>query len=156
MSISIRPATAADQADIKRIVRSAGLFPFNLPWSNFLVAEQEDSNTTSTTTIVGVGQVKKHPDGSRELASISVRPQHQGRGIGSRIVQALVAQETAPLYLMCRDELEPFYRRFGFERVDRAHTPPVLSFKQRLGNLALSILSALRLRYGRVLVMKRP
>jgi N-acetylglutamate synthase-like GNAT family acetyltransferase len=154
LSISIRPATAADQAAIKRIVRGAGLFPFNLPWSNFLVAEQQEGDAASL--IVGVGQVKQHQDGSREMASIAVLPQHQDHGIGSRIVQALVAQETGPLYLMCRDELEPFYRRFGFERVDREHTPPVLSFKQRLGNLALSVLSALRLRQGRVLVMKRP
>jgi N-acetylglutamate synthase-like GNAT family acetyltransferase len=154
LSISIRPATAADQAAIKHIVRSAGLFPFNLLWSNFLVAEQQDTGTAAA--VLGVGQVKQHPDGSREMASIAVRPQHQGRGIGSRIVQALIAQRTTPLYLMCRDELEPFYRRFGFERIDREPTPPVLSFKQRLGNLALSVLSALRLRHGRVLVMKRP
>ena len=47
-------------------------------WPNFVVAEDGG-------TIVGIGQVKTHGDGSRELASIAVIPARQSQGIGGRL-----------------------------------------------------------------------
>ncbi|HET7467054.1 MAG TPA: GNAT family N-acetyltransferase, partial [Candidatus Dormibacteraeota bacterium] len=82
----LRAAADRDQATIRRIVRAAGINPTSLQWQRFIVAEERGE-------IVGVGQVKPHRDGTRELASIAVVPERQGRGLGSEIINALIARE---------------------------------------------------------------
>jgi amino-acid N-acetyltransferase len=72
----IRPATAGDQAEIGRLVRQARLNPRALDWRAFVIAEADDNP-------VGVAQVRRHPDGSRELASLVVVPAHRERGIAA-------------------------------------------------------------------------
>ena len=128
--IQIRPATQSDQKTIERIVREANINPMSLDWRRFLVAEDDVPSTEFTLRneglrmIVGVGQVKPHDDGSRELASIAVIPEHQRQGIASEIIRALLANERGDLYLICRDELESFYERFGFWRIGPKEMPP--------------------------------
>src|SRR5438094_625508 len=73
MPLIIRPASAGDQYAITAIVRAARINPRNLDWQRFLLAQWGQD-------IVGVGQVKPHADGSRELASIAVVPEWQGNG----------------------------------------------------------------------------
>lgn len=116
MSYSIRPARAKERWTIRRIVWRAQINPFDLNWRRFLVAEENGK-------IVGVGQVKPHRDGSRELASIAVGPLHQGQGIGSDLVRALLAREHDTLFLACRAPLEAFYARFGFRRATDHELP---------------------------------
>ncbi len=83
-----------------------------------MVAEEERE-------MVGMGQVKSHGDGSRELASIAVLPKRQGQQIGTAVIKALLAREAGVvLYLSCRRELEGYYERFGFRRVEPAAYPP--------------------------------
>src|ERR1700680_2288554 len=118
MAPTIRSATEADQATIRRLVKEAKINPMSLDWPNFVVAEDDGA-------IVGVGQVKTHGDGSRELASIAVVPARQGQGIGRGRIEALLAGEPGVvLYLTCRRELEGLYRRFGFLSLERAEYPP--------------------------------
>lgn len=117
MSYSIRPARAIERWTIRRIVWRAQINPFDLDWQRFLVAEQNGK-------IVGVGQVKPHRDSSRELASIAVVPLHQGQGIGSDLVRALLAREQNTLFLTCRAPLEAYYARFGFRRATDHGLPP--------------------------------
>ena len=75
--------------------------------------------------MVGMGQVKSHGDGSRELASIAVLPKRQGQHIGTAVIKGLLAREAGVvLHLSCRRELEDYYERFGFQRVERAAYPP--------------------------------
>ncbi|HEV2034208.1 MAG TPA: GNAT family N-acetyltransferase [Candidatus Dormibacteraeota bacterium] len=115
---SIRSATQADQATIRRLVREANINPMSLDWPNFVVAEEDGM-------IVGVGQVKTHRDGSRELASIAVVPARQGQGIARALIETLLAREPGVvLYLTCRRELEGLYQRFGFRTLKRAEYPP--------------------------------
>ena len=111
LPMNIRPATEQDQDTIKRIVRAARINPFDLKWQKFLIAEDADA-------IIGVRQIKTHDDGSRELASIAVIPEKQAQGIGAAIVRALMQAQAPPLYLMCREEMESFYARFGFRRIE--------------------------------------
>jgi N-acetylglutamate synthase-like GNAT family acetyltransferase len=115
--IHIHPATQADQKTIERIIRDANINLMSLDWHRFLVAEEDGA-------IIGVGQIKPHDDGSRELASIAVIPERQRRGVASEIIRALLAREQGDLYLICRDELESFYARFGFYRIDSKEIPP--------------------------------
>jgi N-acetylglutamate synthase-like GNAT family acetyltransferase len=83
-----------------------------------VVAEEE-------VEILGVGQVKSHGDGSRELATIAVVPARRRDGIGTAVINTLIArQPAAVLHLACRRELEGYYVRFGFRRLEPAAYPP--------------------------------
>jgi N-acetylglutamate synthase-like GNAT family acetyltransferase len=116
--VYIRPATEADQPTIRRFVKDARLNPMSLNWPNFVMAEEDGA-------VVGVGQVKAHGDDSRELASLVVVPERQGQGIGSAVIKTLLARNPgAVLYLTCRSELQSYYERFGFRRLQRAEYPP--------------------------------
>ena len=120
MSIQIRPAKAADQHAITQLVRKARINPMDLDWRRFVVADDGGR-------IVATGQIRRHFDGSRELASIATAPSHQRRGIAADVIRALMSADDArpdkatrpePLYLLCRAPLEPFYARFGFQAVN--------------------------------------
>ena len=118
MPLTIRPATENDQPAIRGLIAEVRLPRLNLQWPNFMVAEEDGE-------MVGMGQVKSHGDGSRELASIAVAPSRQGQGIGSAIITALLAREAdTVLHLSCRRELEGYYERFGFKRLEPASYPP--------------------------------
>jgi amino-acid N-acetyltransferase len=148
MPLAIRPATAADQPTISAMVRDARLNPFRLHWRDFLVAENEGR-------IVGIGQVRPHGDGSRELSSLVVAPDHQGQGIGSQIVWALLARESGPIYLFCREQLTPFYARFGFDVAERQPLPRGLARMLRLGNLMTSTEALFSGHHVRIVAMRR-
>lgn len=115
--MQIRSATPADQKIIERIIRDAGINPMALDWRRFLIAEENGQ-------VIGIGQVKPHSDGSRELASIAVIPECRGQGIASAIIRALLEKERGEIYLLCRNELESFYARFGFRKIGRDEMPP--------------------------------
>lgn len=142
--MQLRSATVADQSTIKDLIHAAHINPMNVDWRHFIIAE-EDGRT------IGIGQVKSHGDGSRELASIAVVPEQQHRGIASTIIRALLERETGPLYLTCRDELVPFYNRFGFRTIERKDMTP---YFRRLHSLA-RIITALARTRRRMMVMKR-
>jgi N-acetylglutamate synthase-like GNAT family acetyltransferase len=90
----------------------------SLNWPNFVMAEEDGD-------VVGMGQIKTHGDGSRELASIVVVPGRQDGGIGSAVVRTLIVRNPgAVLHLTCRRELEGYYARFGFRRLAPADYPP--------------------------------
>ena len=148
MSIAIRPATAADQPTLSAMVRDARLNPFRLHWGDFLIAEDEGH-------IVGIGQVRPHGDGSRELSSLVVAPERQAQGIGSQVVEALLARETKPTYLFCRDRLASFYERFGFQLVERRQLPRALARMHRVANLMTSVEALFRSRHERIVAMRR-
>jgi amino-acid N-acetyltransferase len=145
MPIIIRPAVAGDQYAITAIVRAALLNPLDLDWRRFLLAQCGQD-------VIGVGQVKPHQDGSRELASIAVVPEWQGQGVGSAIIRGLLARETGTLHLICAADTERYYERFGFQRIDRSEMPP--SFR-RLDRI-VGVLTALSRGRLRLIVMRRP
>jgi N-acetylglutamate synthase-like GNAT family acetyltransferase len=117
MAPNVRPANAEDQATIRRMIREAGINPMDLKWPNFLIAEDAGK-------IVGIGQVKAHRDGSRELASIAVVPSRQGQGIGSLIVNSLLERHgNRVLHLTCELKRQGYYERFGFRRIARNEFP---------------------------------
>jgi len=148
MPIVIRPAAAADQPIISAMVRDARLNPFRLHWRDFLVAELDGR-------IAGTGQVRPHGDGSRELSSLVVAPEQRGTGIGSQIVWALLAREAEPVYLFCREQLTPFYARFGFDVAEGQRLPRGLARMLRLGNLMSSTEALFSGHHTRIVAMRR-
>ena len=141
--MNIRPAIATDQKTIERIIRDAGINPMSLDWHRFVIAEEDG-------VVVGIGQIKLHGDGSRELASIAVIPSRQRQGIGGEIIRALLAQERGTLYLTCREQLESYYARFDFRRVTRDEMTPYFRRIIRMVNLFAPIMRGVR-----IIVMKR-
>ncbi|RPI82657.1 MAG: GNAT family N-acetyltransferase, partial [Chloroflexi bacterium] len=66
MEYKIREASQRDFKYIKKLIYSVRINPIGLDWRRFIVAtDPEDS-------ILACGQIKRHYDGSRELASIAV------------------------------------------------------------------------------------
>ncbi|CAG0946966.1 partial amino-acid N-acetyltransferase, partial [Anaerolineae bacterium] len=150
--MNIRPATQLDQPTITRIIHDAGINPMSLDWRRFLVAEDDTDPKGFAKpfgSIVGIGQVKPHGDGSRELASIAVIPSRHGQGIARAIIDELLARESGAVYLTCRDKLESFYTRFGFRKIAHNEMPPDLRRLMRLAGLFGA------LRGVKIIVMKR-
>lgn len=110
--IVIRPATEADRWAILRLMRPRDYNRINLQPTCFLVAEDAGR-------VVGIGQIKRHRDGTPELASLVVTPERRGEGIGHALVRTLVARHQGPLYLFCLATLESFYADLDFHRVAR-------------------------------------
>lgn len=142
--MNIRAATAADQSTIHRIIHNANINPMSLDWQRFVVAEEDG-------LVAGVGQVKEHSDGSRELASIAVIPERRGRGIAGEIIRTLLAQEDGTLYLTCRNSLENFYTRYGFHSIPPQEMTPYFRRLYRLGSALMKIAGGRE----RLIVMKR-
>jgi N-acetylglutamate synthase-like GNAT family acetyltransferase len=133
-SYNIRAATETDQAAIKAIVRAAQINPMGLNWQRFLVAEQDGQ-------IVGVGQVKPHGDGSREVASIATIPEQQGKGIATAIIRTLLERESGTLYLMCQRQMAGFYERFGFRRAEASELTTYFRRMMRMASVPSTIAS---------------
>jgi N-acetylglutamate synthase-like GNAT family acetyltransferase len=140
--LTTRPATQADQETIRRLIKEAGINRMSLNWPNFLMAEEDGA-------VVGIGQVKTHGDGSRELASLAVVPARQGQGVGSALIKALLAREHGVVHLTCRSQLQGYYDRFGFRRLGPAEFPPY--FKRMI-----PIINVVARLFGtQILVMRR-
>lgn len=69
--------------------------------------------------VVGMGRIVGDGGTVFQLSDIAVHPDHQGRGLGTRITRALVdwLHENAPpsAYVNLVADVEGFYERFGFE-----------------------------------------
>ena len=146
--IILRPATEADQKTIVAIIRQVRINPMRLKWPNFIVAVDD-----ATGQIVGIGQVKTHGDGSRELASIAVLPGYRRRGIARQIIQRLMAQHgnAGTLFLTCQSSLGQFYEQFGFRAIGEQEMTP---YFRRLMKVA-SVIGLLARDDETLLVMKR-
>lgn len=106
----IRPAVESESAQIKDLIHLVGINPTGLDWRRFIVAVDEQGR------VVACGQVKPHGRGNEilELASIAAHPDHRGRGLARRIIEALLERTPRPLYLMCMAHNGPMYEKFGF------------------------------------------
>lgn len=113
----LRKATTQDAKAIRAIIWRVGINPTALDWRRFVVAVDDQDR------VIGCGQVKPHRDGSKELASIAVAPEHQGQGIGSQIIELLLSENELPLYLTCRASIAGYYRKFGFQTANDEQMP---------------------------------
>jgi N-acetylglutamate synthase-like GNAT family acetyltransferase len=140
----IRPARETDAAQIRSLIHLVGINPTGLDWKRFVVAVDDRDK------MLGCGQLKPHGQGSHELASIAVYPEHQGKGIGRAIIEHLLEGSPRPLYLMCESSNGPLYEKFGFRAIPYEEMP---RYFQRISKLA-SLVTTLARREERLLVMK--
>lgn len=124
--LTARPAQASDAPAIRALIHRVGINPTALDWRRFRVI------TGPAGQLLACGQIKPHGDGTRELASIAVQPEWQGRGLGKAMIAALLRENPPPLYLTCRSGLKGYYARFGFAEVADADLPPYFRRIRRL------------------------
>jgi N-acetylglutamate synthase-like GNAT family acetyltransferase len=145
----VRPAMRDDQAVIARMVHQAGLNPRSLDWHAFVIAEVDDEP-------VGVAQVRRHSDGSRELASLVVMAEHRGRGIAGRMIDALLSETTDPVFTLLDRRYAGHFTRWDFQPIAAADLPRSMRRQLRIGQLVTGIGSVVRRQRIRLLPMYRP
>jgi N-acetylglutamate synthase-like GNAT family acetyltransferase len=144
----IRPATEADGPAIRALVREAQLNPRDLDWRRFLVADDDG--------VVACAQVRVHGGGSRELASVAVRRDRQGEGVGRRISEAAIAREPArPLYLYTESATAAYWEKFAFTVIDGEAVPGDMRGSLRIARLLVRLFSLLTRHRYRIVVMRR-
>lgn len=153
-AVFIRAAEAADQQAIEAAVREARINPLGIHWPHFLVAVA--AGGAGPGQIVAIGQIKHHPDGSRELASIAVAPAHQRSGLAAALIHELLRREPGELYLYCRESLGRYYARFGFVEIAGAGLPRSMRPLYRAGRLLGEIFAPFTGTGGRLIAMRRP
>lgn len=110
--------------DYRRLRQVAGLneksqaaAEAGLPNTWFAVTIRHESRTIGMGRIIGDGGT------AFQIVDIAVEPTHQGKGLGKRIMQALVdhihatAPATAYISLIADGEARHLYAQFGFEPV---------------------------------------
>lgn len=144
MKFNLRPATQSERSQIRNLIYKSGSHPFGLNWHNFVVA------VSSTAEIIGCGQIRRHLDGSRELASVAVDAEYQNQGIGTAIIEHLLNMTHRPIYVTCRSNFEGFYSRFGFRTIGKDEMSP---YHRRIYSLTNIILFIIR-RDEQMLIMR--
>ena len=134
--ISIRPATEQDQLAITTLVHGEHLNPNDLNWRRFVVA-------IAPAGIVGAVQLRRHPDGSRELSSLVVRKEARHQGVAARLIDARIAKETARVFMITRVAFADYYARWGFRRIEPPEAPSAVWRNYWFGRLVGGLLSLL-------------
>jgi amino-acid N-acetyltransferase len=134
----LRPASASDIWQIRKLVFSAKLDPTQLRWQQFYVIECDNK-------IVACGQLRSF-SGTQELSSLVVVPAWRKQGLGSYLVKHLIQQASQPLYLECASWLEQFYTGFGFVSISWREVPSPLKEKFRMTQLATKIVPIMSLK----------
>jgi N-acetylglutamate synthase-like GNAT family acetyltransferase len=128
----LRTAREADFPAIRQLIYQSRLNPSGLNWRRFVVAESPQGE------FAGCGQIKPHPQGMLELASIAICAEYRNQGIAAQIIQRLLSDESArPIYLTCRAELGEFYERFGFRDLTPPEMPPYYRNLSYLANFVM-------------------
>jgi amino-acid N-acetyltransferase len=138
MTATIRQAQAADVPQMVALINRFAAQNIMLPRSeeavvsslpNWLVAEVVDPHTetgdgspsAAASTLVGCGALVALTDKLAEIRSLAVHESQHGQGLGSRLVEHLIALARARAFdHICALTLrENFFVRMGFQVVDR-------------------------------------
>jgi len=102
-----------------RTVEAARAGVPNSHYAVTVVAREDGAEDSGAGTVVGMGRIVGDGGTVFQLTDIVVHPDHQGRGLGTDITDALVThlRETAPesAYVNLMADVEGFYERWGFE-----------------------------------------
>ncbi|TGP26461.1 MULTISPECIES: GNAT family N-acetyltransferase [unclassified Mesorhizobium] len=144
----VRRATERDQQAICALVHSERLNPSGIDWPNFLVAAMEGR-------IIGAVQIRKHADGSRELGSLVVAKEARGQGVASRMIDALLASDPNPVWLITAAPNAGAYSRWGFKQIETRAAPAKVRRNHLLGSLARIISFVMRRPMRRLVILER-
>jgi amino-acid N-acetyltransferase len=145
----IRKAVAEDEAAIQALVRSERLNPNDLRYENFAVAVRDDE-------LIGATQIRRHPDGSRELGSLVVARPWRGRGISGELIDFVLKSETGIVHVITRRAHAAHYARWGFAADASRAAPAKIRFNYRVGSVLGTAMALLqRRRINRLTILRR-
>ena len=147
-TIVIRKARLEEDKAIRALVLTERMRPLDLKPENFLLAVKDDE-------IIGTVQMRRHPDGTRELGSLVVAPAWRRQGIAKRLVDELLKNERQNVYAITARAQWMRYAQWGFERVEARSAPKPIRLHHFLGSLG-SIVSLFKRRsMRRLVILKR-
>ena len=149
VQVTVRRAREDDQPVIAAMVRGARLNPAGLHWQRFVVAECEGD-------ALGVAQLRRHSDGAIELASMVVDADSRGRGIATQMVDALLADEPAPVYTLIDRRFVGHFTRWGFAPVEAGQLPRTVARVYLIGRVVTAVGSILRRQRICIVPLLRP
>lgn len=117
LSISISPCSESDFPIVKKFIADFSLDDTDLRTEQFLVAKNNEE-------IIGFVRYKKYSN-CGELCSLGVVENYRLKGVGSKLVEAILKKHQAPLYIVVI--IPEFFTRFGFQEV--TEYPPELLTK---------------------------
>ncbi|MHA1960070.1 MAG: arsenic resistance N-acetyltransferase ArsN2 [Candidatus Thorarchaeota archaeon] len=119
----IRAARAEDLENVLELLQLVDLPTEEVEthFENFIVLYDSSSDS-----IQGCAGLEVFEDGVL-LRSVAIRPDYQGRGIGTKLVKAAIQKakdlQVSELFLLT-DTAERFFEKLGFSVVDRERVPP--------------------------------
>jgi N-acetylglutamate synthase-like GNAT family acetyltransferase len=129
-TIQIRAAQESESTPIRDLIHLVGINPTGLDWKRFIVAVNAEGQ------VIACGQIKPHGADIQEMASIATHPDHRGKGLARKIIDALLKESARPMYLMCIAHNGPMYEKFGFKALDYKDMPRYFQRIQKVFNLA--------------------
>lgn len=145
-----RAAAAADQSLIAQMVKQENMNPLFLDVANFLIAQDDEQQ------VVGIGQIR--PLGKQyELASLVVRKDMRGNGIGTALVNELLERHKAKclagvadpatavlpdVFLLTITTNTPFYSRMGFLEIPVSMAPMGMQMEAAAGTFVAKLSGA--------------
>lgn len=85
------------------------------------------------------------------VRSVAVRPESRGRGLGARVVDALLAiakERGAQAGYLLTMSAAGFFQRRGFEVVERDDVPPAVASSREFAELCPDSATAMRIQIG--------
>jgi N-acetylglutamate synthase-like GNAT family acetyltransferase len=124
MAPRFRPATANDRAAVLGLLSGYPGLEQAFEPGEFIVAVD---GTDAGRRILACGRLRVHADGAVELASVATDKARHGAGLGSAVVQRLLASAAGPVYALA---LAPgFFARHGFAETPRGGLPASVKAK---------------------------
>jgi len=137
----LRAGRDADAETIKEMVLEEKMNPLFLSPENFVIAEQDGE-------IFGIGQIRPI-DKSWELASLVVKEEARGNGIGTAIVQELLelhqkkfeaeGKGVPPVLALTLKETKPFYTRMGWLEQPMSMAPMKMQAEASVGGVVAAL-----------------
>ena len=124
---TIRAATLADVVQLESLMAPFVATGDLLPRSNYDLCRhiKEYVVVEANGAIVACGALKVYSATLAEVAGLAVRDDWQGRGLGKRVVEALIAEARAQglAEVLALTRKPDFFYRLGFGLSDRHHFP---------------------------------
>jgi amino-acid N-acetyltransferase len=114
----VRQSQQKDGDEVRVLLGSYDLVDEFVP-EEFVVAQEGGK-------IIGCARLKKLKD-AYELGSVAVEKEHQGRGVGAKLVEACLTGAGSVVY--CLTFAPRFFEQLGFRVMDRASLPKELVAK---------------------------
>ncbi|MDA1029769.1 MAG: arsenic resistance N-acetyltransferase ArsN2 [Bacteroidetes bacterium] len=122
---------AASPEDLNRILFLLG--QSNLPLSGVSEIVTDFKVVRHESEVIAAGAIERHGKNGL-LRSLVVDSSHRGKGLGEKVVSALLEDQNEDVYLLT-ETAEPFFVRFGFARVSREEAPPELRASEEFRSL---------------------